>query len=130
MAQSYVFRIRDVRYGRHAFRLRQIDVDGTQTLSPVTTVEVGLAEPFALSAYPNPFSDTATLTVTMGQTQHVRVEVYDVLGRRVATLHDGMVRAAQTRTLSWSGREQASAMYIVCVEGETFQATERLSLVR
>lgn len=129
-AQTYSFRILDVRYGRHAFRLRQIDLDGTETLSPVAMVEVGLTEPFAVAAYPNPFAETATLEVTVRQTQRVRVAVYDLLGRRVATLHNGTLHADRTKTLSWNGRGQASAMYIVRVQGETFHATERLSLLR
>jgi hypothetical protein len=128
--QTYDFRITDVAYGRHAFRLRQIDVDGTETLSSVTSVVVGLAEPFAIAAYPNPFSETATLEVTVRETQRVRVAVYDLLGRRVVTLHDGVLHADRTKMLPWNGRGQASGMYIVRVEGETFRTTRRLSLVR
>jgi hypothetical protein len=68
------------RYGASLvyYRLRQVDVDGTATYSPVRTVAVPLAASLAL--FPNPTRAAATL---VGASPGVAVGVYDAVGRRV-----------------------------------------------
>jgi len=41
---------------------------------------------FRLSAYPNPFTTSVTIVYQLEETQHVRVEVFDILGRHVRSL--------------------------------------------
>jgi poly(beta-D-mannuronate) lyase len=41
-----------------------------------------------LGAYPNPFSITSTLRFSLGEAAPVRVELFDALGRRLATVAD------------------------------------------
>ena len=55
-----------------------------------------------LAVTPNPASSVATLRLTMPASGHARVEVYDVGGRRVATLSDGQL-AAGTYQYRWVG---------------------------
>ncbi len=63
-AQSYAFRVEHVGYGPHAFRLHQVDLDGTATPSDVREVTVRLAAPYAVAAYPNPSVEAARIDVT------------------------------------------------------------------
>jgi hypothetical protein len=56
--------------------------------------------------------------------------VYDVLGRRVAVLHDGPLAAERTERLALSAQGLASGVYLVRVAGEAFTATRRLTVVR
>jgi FlaG/FlaF family flagellin (archaellin) len=129
-AQRYRFRAANVSYGDHAFRLRQIDLDGTEAFSGVREVTVGLAGPYAVAAYPNPVRSRATVGVAVREAQRVTVEVYDVLGRRVTVLHDGPLVAGGTERLALSAQGLASGVYLVRVTGETFAATRRLTVVR
>jgi hypothetical protein len=131
-AQTYRHRVAQAGYGQHAFRLRQVDFDGTAALSEAVEIAVGLARPYALDAYPNPFRAGmgATVDVAVREAQDVTVAVYDVLGRRVAVLHDGPVEAGTTERLTLTGRGLASGVYLVRVQGERFQAVRRLTLVR
>ncbi|MEM8601015.1 MAG: proprotein convertase P-domain-containing protein [Bacteroidota bacterium] len=90
-----------------------------------------LPEAFALSAaYPNPFTDAATLTLRVRDAQEVRAEVYDPLGRRVRVLMDGLAPANSAQTLSLTADGLPSGLYVVRVVGETFVATESVLLVR
>jgi hypothetical protein len=72
----------------------------------------------------------ATLDVTAREAQAVTVAVYDVLGRRVATLFDGPVEASRTERLRFAARGLASGVYVVRVTGERFTATRRITVVR
>ncbi|MCA0267723.1 MAG: hypothetical protein LCH53_00635 [Bacteroidetes bacterium] len=88
----YTFDVPDLAPGRHTFRLRQLDTDGTVAFSPETTVEIGFEGAFFASAvYPSPVRGAAAVRVVTTAPDRLRAEVYDVLGRRVALVHDGPV---------------------------------------
>jgi predicted outer membrane repeat protein len=131
-AQTYHYRMDDVDYGQHAFRLRQVDLDGTATLSPAVSITVGLAETHAMAAYPNPVDarQSVTIALTTRTAQAVTVVVYDVLGRQVATLFDGEVAASRTERLRLPSYSLSSGVYFVRAVGERFTATERITVAR
>ncbi|MEM6784748.1 MAG: choice-of-anchor B family protein [Bacteroidota bacterium] len=85
------------------------------------------AEPSLSAAYPNPFSQQTTLALTLDTPERVRAEVYDLLGRRVATLLDGTVDAA---SLTLDGTTLPSGTYVVRAVGETFVETRRVTRAR
>jgi len=131
-AQTYRYRMTGIRYGRHAFRLRQVDLDGTETLTSAVEIDVMIAEAYALAAYPNPVTagQSATINVTAREAQRVTIAIYDLLGRRVTTLFDGEIAANRVKTLKLPMSVLAGGMYFVQVVGERFTATERITVVR
>jgi hypothetical protein len=130
-AQQYRFRLRDAVPGAHRFRLRQVDTDGTASVSKTIDVQVQLDGPFQLSdASPNPVRAQATLDLAVREAQPVRVALYNVLGQRIATLHDGPVQPASPLTIRVAGERLSSGLYFVRVEGETFTATRKVTVVR
>jgi len=48
---------------------------------------------FELEAYPSPFADALTASFTLPRSMEVKVDLYDVLGRHVARLADGLMAA-------------------------------------
>jgi len=129
--QDYRFRVRDLAPGPYRFRLRQIDVDGTATLSSVVTATVAPGRFVTLTdPAPHPVQTATSLTLTLREAQHVRAVLYDLLGRPVATLHEGVLPAGTDHRLRVDGRDLASGVYFVRVEGETFRETRRLVRVR
>ena len=129
--QSYRFTVDDVSVGTHAFRLRQVDTDGTESFSEPVEVDVTLDEAYQLSsAYPNPVRSTSTLDLTVQQTQPITATVYDLLGRKVETLHSGDLAANTPTELRLNADGLSSGTYFVRVEGEAFTATRRLTVVR
>jgi hypothetical protein len=81
-------------------------------------------------AYPNPFSAKTQFTLSVDQSQRVRVEVFDLLGRRVATLHDGLVSARQPVQLTLEASNLPGGLYVYRATGDTFQVTRRVTLSR
>jgi len=129
-AQSYQFETGEMQYGTHAFRLSQVDTDGTETTTDPVTVDVQLDRAYAVEApYPNPSSGHATLPVTVRESQRVRVTLYDILGRRVATVHDQEMRGQDTQAIQLDTGRLASGTYFVRVQGDDFITTERMTVV-
>jgi hypothetical protein len=103
---------------------------------PATAVRGGARPPaFSLfAASPNPFGDETTLRWQLEDAARVRVEVFDVRGRRVATLLDG-ARSAGPGEIRWTGRDGngravAAGVYFVRAEAAGETHTRRLVLVR
>jgi len=80
-------------------------------------------------AGPNPFGRTAELSLTLSEASDLRVEVFDVLGRRVARLHDGVV-AAGVHPFTFDARGLPSGFYVVRAVTDEAMATRRLTLLR
>ncbi|HYE96801.1 MAG TPA: hypothetical protein VD962_11390 [Rubricoccaceae bacterium] len=105
----------------------------TLTVTPgvVTGTDGSLPEGFALSAaYPNPFNPMARVALRVAAAQRVTASLYDVLGRRVAVVYDGVVAPGADRVLTVEGAGLASGAYVLRVEGETFTAARRLTLAK
>jgi hypothetical protein len=86
---------------------------------------------FELSApYPNPTKVSARFSLSVGTDQHVRIEVVNLLGRRVMTLHDGPLSAASPQEFRIELDGLASGVYFVRAHGERFAAYRRIVVVR
>lgn len=130
-AQSYQYRATNLAPGTHVFRLRQVDFDGTFAYSPEVEVVSDLPEAYQVSSvYPNPFNPHARLTVAVARDQQVRVEVFNTLGQRVGTLHEGRLDANTSHVFSLDGSSLPSGLYLFRVTGETFTSTQRALLLK
>ena len=85
---------------------------------------------FDLAVYPNPFSERTTLILTAARTQRVAVAVYDVLGRSVAHVFDGLVNGDEERRFAFDAEALPAGAYFVRAEGETASVTRSVSLAR
>jgi alpha-amylase len=78
---------------------------------------------------PNPTHGTVTLRFTLPAAGSVRLAVYDVGGRRVATLLDGSM-AAGTHEARWVGADAAAGLYFVRLESGGATVTRRIARLR
>lgn len=60
--------------------------------------------------YPNPFNPTTTIRFSLPSRQHVIIAIYDLLGRRVATLIDETVQTG-THSVEWKPSFESSGIY-------------------
>ena len=128
---DYRFTIGDLPAGVHTFRLRQVDLDGSENLSRTVTARVDLTESIALSApSPNPVRDQMMFQVGVKKSQTVRVVLYDLLGRAVATLHNGSLPGGEKKTIRATLPTLPSGKYFLRLQGETGQAVQSVTLVR
>lgn len=117
--------------GQHVFKLVQVDRDGDEHFGAETTVEVGVAGGYHLSSvYPNPVRKRATLDLAVAHPQSVTAALYDTRGRKVRTLFEGRLSADAPEQVRVATGALASGVYMVRVQGERFEATRTLTLVR
>lgn len=82
-----------------------------------------------LEAAPNPARGTVTLRLTTDASRSATVELYDVIGHRIAVLHKGML-VAGTHALRLDGGDLPSGVYIVRAETGDTVLTRRVTLLR
>ena len=80
-------------------------------------------------AYPNPFNGDTEVVVTVPYAQPVTVGVYDVLGRRIATLHHGLLAAGNEYRFTFDSTGHPGGLYMLAVQGASFRATRSALLV-
>ncbi len=103
---------------------------GTQNSNGITTVPGA----FVLENYPNPFNPTTTIEYALPVDARVTLEVYDVLGRRVAELVNGYVPAGYYAA-EFDASTLASGVYLYRIkadgiDGKTFNHARKLVLVK
>lgn len=90
-----------------------------EPLHPVSAEEPGeteTPEELALNQnYPNPFNPATTISYELPEASHVELTVYDMLGRRVATLVDENIQAGR-HEVSWNAEGVSSGTYIYRLE--------------
>ncbi|MGC9315062.1 MAG: T9SS type A sorting domain-containing protein [bacterium] len=80
-----------------------------------------------ISAMPNPFNSTATIEVELPQNGHVAIEVFDVTGRKVEEIHNGMLSAG-VNSVRWNAEKQSSGIYWIRITGDYSAQTKALLL--
>jgi hypothetical protein len=99
----------------------------------LATPDLPPAAPAALSVAPNPFNPRTSLAFTLPRAQHLEAAVYDVTGRRVRVLHDGVVGAGPQR-LEWDGGNDdgvrmGAGVYLARIRGDGWQRSAKLTLL-
>jgi uncharacterized repeat protein (TIGR01451 family) len=108
---------------RFAYEGRASSVD-TEEL----TVE--LPQGYALQQnYPNPFNPTTSIAFSLPQSAQINLTVYDVLGRRVATLVNGQLAAGQ-HTVQFEASNLPSGMYLYRLSTPTGSITQKMMLLK
>ena len=132
-AQVLLFDVADLRRG--ALGQATTDGDGRFALPLAPQLGgAGLPAGFVLGAnYPNPFNPATVIPYQLAAPAHVRLEIFNTLGQRVATLVDGE-QAAGSYTATWTatdgaGQAVAAGVYLYRLTAGGAAATGRMVLV-
>ncbi|MDD5087956.1 MAG: T9SS type A sorting domain-containing protein [bacterium] len=79
--------------------------------------------------YPNPFNATTTLAYDLPRAGHISLRVFDLLGREVAVLKDGVVEAG-THHVMFDGNSLGSGIYFARLDVGRFSQTQKLMLIK
>jgi len=89
-----------------------------------------LANVYALSQnYPNPFNALTVIKYQLPVNGHLKLEIYNLLGQKVATLVDGEQQAGY-RSVVWDASEVSSGLYFYKLTAGDYTETRRMMLVK
>lgn len=137
--QQYTWTYNTAPAGTHYYRLRQIDLDGTQHFTDQITVtseivnaveESKMPHKFELGQnYPNPFNPMTNIRWQMGVGGFVSVKVYDVRGKEVATIvNEDLAAGNHQHTFDATGL--SSGVYYYRIQAGDLVETKRMTLLK
>lgn len=89
-----------------------------------------LPEKFALEQnYPNPFNPTTKIAFDLPQAANVELTVYDMLGRKVATMVNERMTAG-THNVQFDASKLASGMYLYRIDAGSFTSIKKMMLIK
>ena len=112
------------------------DPDSTKTPKIIVKKDVIVPREFALgNAVPNPFNSTVAIEFDVPKEAEVKLEVFNLLGKKVITLKNEELSAGRYRVL-WdsrdaSGHEMPSGTYLYRMRsGDEFEETKKMILIK
>jgi hypothetical protein len=105
--------------------------------STIVEVETDLGIPteFELSQnYPNPFNPITKIEFYIPKACHVKLEIFDVLGRKVKTLFKGRLGAG-VRSMLWDGKDEqekevTSGIYFYRMQAGDFAQSKKMVILK
>ncbi len=79
--------------------------------------------------YPNPFNPTTVIEFRLAEPGNIRLEIFNMLGQKVATLHDGYMKAGQNDVV-WNGSELSSGIYFYRLTAGDRSETKKMILMK
>ena len=84
--------------------------------------------------YPNPFNPTTTISFQLAKTSDVNLEIFNVLGRKVKTLHNGQLHSGEHK-FEWDATDNneqqvASGIYFYRLDDGTHSASQKMTLLK
>lgn len=117
------------------YRLRQVDFDGSTTVSTILTVDAQLPQSFELTPpYPNPFNGSTVFRCRVPERSTVIVEVFNGRGQRIRQLMNRDMPAGELQ-LFWDGtddqgRRVSSGLYFFSMRAGSEQLVQRVLLIQ
>ncbi len=100
---------------------------------------VGVTEPFSEKSlpqdfelpqnYPNPFNPVTEVKYSLPRNCWVRLEIYNILGQKVATLVDGKQRTGY-KTVRWDAGSLSSGIYFYRLQAGDFVQIKKMVLIK
>jgi len=89
-----------------------------------------LPQNFALHQnYPNPFNPSTNILFDLPQTSKIFLEVYNLMGQKVASLVDGWMEAG-SHHITWEATDIASGVYFCALNTQGFNKTIRMVIIK
>jgi len=113
------------------------DAAGNAAMCDPVVQQLSATAPMAFELngnYPNPSPGPTAIEFRVAEPSPVTIEVFDITGRRVATLVDRQM-APGTYEVTWdgrsaSGRKLASGVYLYRMKARDYTATRRMTIVK
>jgi hypothetical protein len=132
---TYHFINNDLSPAQYAYRIKQLDIAGTFSYSPILEVSILPPAKFELfQNYPNPFNPETHLQFALPRDEQVRITIYDLQGQMVRTIVKER-KAAGTYQVVWDSRDEngvkvTSGVYFYRIQAGEFTMTKKMLLMK
>ena len=126
--------------GRHYYRLRHVDSDGTEHFTSGTAVGVDIpvasvAESAPLEFklfqnYPNPFNPMTEIKFSVEKPGRATVRIYSITGQEVAALFDAVAEAGRYYTLNFDAHRLATGVYFYKLDSGQKTSVKKMLLLK
>jgi len=87
-----------------------------------------------ISNYPNPFSNSTTISFSISESQKVSLKIYDMAGRLIKTIADAQMQTG-THQLIWNARDEkgnavSTGNYLLKMQAGNYEETKKISVIR
>ena len=129
-SQRYSFTDADLPYAADTleYRLRQVDVDGSGSVSESIRVGRTVDDVELLGTFPNPARTQTTVQFAVPGQQKVALKLYDVMGREVRTLARGPQEGRTEMQVGLS--DLSSGIYFLRLRAGGTTKTQKMTVVR
>ncbi|MDZ7723883.1 MAG: sugar-binding protein [candidate division KSB1 bacterium] len=105
-------------------------VDTAQTVAVADRNSQHIISDYSLiQNYPNPFNPVTQIQYTLPKSSQVHIAVYDMTGRKVATLVDETQNAG-THSINWDASGLASGVYFYKMTAGLYSAVKKCTLIK
>jgi hypothetical protein len=130
--KDYTFTDNNLNQGLYYYRLKQIDNDGNYRYSNTVSLNINSQLAFVLEQnYPNPFNPSTVISFQIPLNSHVSLDVYDIIGKKVATLVDEEKTAGKYSVeLSANKFNLSSGIYVYTLSAGNYSSAKKFILMK
>lgn len=131
-ARLYAYTDRNLAPGSYAYRLKQINRDGTSEYFGSAEVAVGIAPKKLVleDNFPNPFNPTTTISFAVPENGHVTLKVFNITGQEIATLYNGIAEAGTYIQAPFNAHSYPSGLYFYRLQYGNQQLVKKMLLAK
>ncbi len=119
------------------WRTRNDNITANQTITILENAPIGIINNHniipssykLMQNYPNPFNPATKIQYALPKAGYVRLEVFDILGSKVATLVNGLMQAG-TYDAEFDASKFSSGVYMYRLTAGNYSATNKMILVK
>jgi hypothetical protein len=132
IVHNYIYIDNNLLAGTYAYRIKQINNNGVFNYSNSTELSI-VSMPKELKlfgSYPNPFNPSTKVQFTVPANGNVRLNVFNIIGQKVATLFNGAAEAGNLYTTNFDASRMATGLYFSVLEFGNQRITQKMLMTK
>jgi hypothetical protein len=130
--RNYSYTDNNLSSGSYAYRIKQINKNGTFSYNGSAQVEIGsVAKKFELASnYPNPFNPSTTVQFTLENDGMATLTVFNLLGQKVMTLFSDNAQAGKLYLVRFDATSLPTGLYFAQLQSGSQRMIQKMALVK
>jgi choice-of-anchor B domain-containing protein len=127
---DYSFTDKNLQSGIYHYRLKQVDFDGSSSLSEEVMVEIVNPASFVLNQnYPNPFNPSTNIKFSIPSSGFVNLSVYNLVGEKVGEIVNEILPEGEYNMI-FDASNLSSGIYIAKLYAENYNQSIKMTLLK